>query len=90
MRPAVPGAELRDVEVSRSVPPEMALGGARRAAMGREAPTRPAVGCGDSGCPASAPGGMRTNGGCRCEAPNLRRAVAAWRAYALELERQKP
>lgn len=34
MRPVVPDAELRDIAVSRSVPPEMALGGGCRAPMG--------------------------------------------------------
>lgn len=51
-------------------------------------PARPEVGCTDSGCPASAPGGMRTNAGCRCDVVELRRAVAAWKAYALKLERR--
>ena len=52
------------------------MSGARRAAMGRPdaPPTRPTAGCSDSGCPASAPGGMRTNAGCRCDAVELHHA----------------
>lgn len=50
-----------------------------------EAPPRP-MGCGDNGCPASWPGGLGTNGGCRCSLPELRQSCAAWRKYALALE----
>lgn len=49
-----------------------------------EAP--PPMGCGDNGCPARWPGGVGTNGGCRCSPPELRQACARWRKYALALE----
>jgi hypothetical protein len=40
--------------------------------------------CGDNSCLcAFHKHGMRTNGGCRCDGMNLRRAVRWWRQYAL-------
>lgn len=38
------------------------------------------VGCGDHSCCIASPKGMGTNGGCRCEAFELRRAVQALKA----------
>ena len=45
----------------------------------------PVPGCGDSSCiveSARSRGGQHTNGGCRCEAHTLRRAMAYWRRRA--------
>lgn len=44
------------------------------------------LGCGDSSCACRRPGGQTTNGGCRCERPQLREASLVWRNYALMLE----
>lgn len=44
------------------------------------------LGCGDSGCACRRPGGQTTNGGCRCERPQLRESSVVWRNYALLLE----
>lgn len=60
-----------------------------RALVGDLSPEREptlSLGCSDSGCPAARPGGMRTNGGCRCELREMRAAAGAWRRYALALE----
>lgn len=43
-------------------------------------------GCGDNSCFASRPGGVGTNGGCRCEGRNLRMSNLVWKEYALLLE----
>lgn len=49
------------------------------------------VDCGDSACEcASERGGMRTNGGCRCGAFELRRALLWWRAEAERKDRETP
>jgi hypothetical protein len=43
----------------------------------------PFNGCGDNSCELGAPGGgMRTNGGCRCDERELRRALRWWRRRA--------
>lgn len=42
----------------------------------------PLTGCGDHGCLVVTPRGMGTNGGCQCEARELRRAVQWWRRVA--------
>lgn len=39
----------------------------------------PMTGCGDGSCIVARPTGMHTNGGCRCEGFELRRAVMYWR-----------
>lgn len=46
-------------------------------------------GCGDHSCVIAKPGGMGTNGGCRCERVHLRRAVHVLRERlrAVEAER---
>jgi len=46
----------------------------------------PVLGCSDNSCEVRAPGGMGTNGGCRCEARELRRALRWWRRKAEFLE----
>lgn len=43
----------------------------------------PVTGCGDNSCVVARPGGMATNGGCRCEAPVLRRALAYFKRLAI-------
>lgn len=51
----------------------------------REPGDLPVAGCGDSGCmvvSAYSRGGQHTNGGCRCEAPVLRRAMLYWKRVA--------
>jgi hypothetical protein len=51
----------------------------------REPGDLPVTGCGDSGCmvvSASSRGGQHTNGGCRCEAFVLRRAMMYWKRVA--------
>jgi hypothetical protein len=42
------------------------------------------IDCGDNSCVCAGPkrGGMRTNGGCHCERPQLRQAVAWWRKHS--------
>lgn len=40
------------------------------------------TGCGDHSCVVVAPQGQGTNGGCRCEAFKLRRALAWWKRRA--------
>lgn len=42
------------------------------------------IDCGDNSCVCAGPvrGGMRTNGGCRCERHELRMAVQWWRQHA--------
>lgn len=43
----------------------------------------PLQGCGDGSCiVAKGPGGMHTNGGCRCDERRLRQAVMWWRRVA--------
>jgi hypothetical protein len=43
----------------------------------------PFIGCGDHSCiTVDGPGGMATNGGCRCDEITLRRAVMWWRRVA--------
>jgi hypothetical protein len=44
------------------------------------------LGCGDSGCACKRPGGQTTNGGCRCERPQLLYASCVWKAYAIMFE----
>ncbi len=46
----------------------------------------PFAGCGDSGCCVARPGGMATNGGCRCERVELRGALHWWKRRATFLE----
>jgi hypothetical protein len=46
----------------------------------------PVRGCGDSGCIVARPTGMHTNGGCRCEAFELRRALQYYKRRAVFLE----
>lgn len=48
-------------------------------------------GCGDHSCVVAKPGGMGTNGGCRCERVHLRRAVHVLRERlrAVEAERDE-
>ena len=46
----------------------------------------PATGCGDNGCIVAQRGGMGTNGGCRCERAELRRAMQYWKRRAKFLE----
>jgi len=46
----------------------------------REPSSLEQLGCGDSSCVVRRARGMATNGGCRCDAHMLRRAVEAWRA----------
>lgn len=51
----------------------------------REPGDLPVTGCGDSACvvvSAASRGGQTTNGGCRCEARELRRALAYWKRVA--------
>lgn len=48
---------------------------------------RPEIeGCGDNSCECRSPGGMATNGGCRCDDRRKRAALLAWRGYAMALE----
>lgn len=48
---------------------------------------RPEIeGCGDNSCECRSPGGMATNGGCRCDDRRKRAALLAWRGYAMDLE----
>lgn len=49
--------------------------------MRQEPPDVPFVGC-DNSCVVARPGGMATNGGCRCDEAKLRRAVQWWRRRA--------
>lgn len=46
----------------------------------------PCTGCGDSSCIVRHPTGMHTNGGCNCEARELRRALAWYKRRAKFLE----
>jgi hypothetical protein len=46
----------------------------------------PCAGCGDNSCVVRHPTGMATNGGCRCEARELRRAVMWHKRRATFLE----
>jgi hypothetical protein len=42
----------------------------------------PATGCGDTSCVVAQPKGMATNGGCRCDPREVRRALQYWRRVA--------
>ncbi len=54
------------------------------ARMRQDPPDIPFAGCGDSSCVTThGLGGMHTNGGCRCDANALRRAVVYWRDVAI-------
>ena len=63
----------------------------------RARPVLELVGCGDNSCLIRKPGGMATNGGCRCEVRSLRFAVQALKGELdrvnalrpLELERAR-
>ena len=46
----------------------------------------PVRGCGDNSCVVAKPGGMGTNGGCCCEARELRHALSFWKRRAGFLE----
>ncbi len=46
-------------------------------------------GCGDNSCVVQAPKGMATNGGCRCNERQLRRAVQALKAK-LRMQPEEP
>jgi len=46
----------------------------------------PVMGCGDHSCIVKTPTGMATNGGCRCEERELRRAVMWYKRYSKFLE----
>ena len=46
----------------------------------------PVMGCGDNSCVVAQRGGMATNGGCRCEPFELRRALQYWKRRAQFLE----
>lgn len=46
----------------------------------------PVAGCGDNSCVVRTPEGVGTNGGCRCEERELRRAVMWWRRKGAFLE----
>lgn len=52
---------------------------------------RPAdlVGCGDHSCVVAPPRGMGTNGGCRCDERDLRRAVLSLRNQLTALNAEK-
>lgn len=45
-----------------------------------------AIGCGDNSCVHGRRGGLATNGGCRCDESQLRRAAQIWSAYAKQVE----
>ena len=47
--------------------------------MRREPGDLPVTGCGDNSCVVRRPTGMATNGGCSCEASELRRALRFYR-----------
>lgn len=56
-------------------------------ALGALPPDRPTPsGCGDNSCVIRRPGGMATNGGCRCAMHEVRAGASEWRRYALALE----
>lgn len=46
----------------------------------------PVKGCGDNSCQVAQPRGMATNGGCRCEERELRRALQWYKRRAAFLE----
>ncbi len=59
----------------------------KEAAERRRAPVdMPVEGCGDNSCEVRHPGGMATNGGCRCSPREVRRALRWWRRRAAFLE----
>jgi hypothetical protein len=57
----------------------------RRAEAARRVPAAdiPVAGCGDNSCDVASPGGMATNGGCRCNEMTLRRALR-WRTRQVD------
>ncbi len=46
----------------------------------------PFTGCGDNSCLLTQPRGMATNGGCRCSATEIRRALMWWKRRSRFLE----